>query len=587
MKKYIFTALIIPFFIVGQELDEAYLDSLPIDVKDDVLSTIDAKSELDKPIYRKASTMIDKKDDKNTNYSKVEDPEIDDKKNEIFGKNFFDVMQTSFMPTNEPNFDGQYILDYGDVLEIQLVGQEDDSYEIDIKRDGSINLPDIGKITLAGLTLSEASKLIKVKINNVYIGTEAYITLINIRDIQIVVTGNAYNPGIYTLNGNSNILFALSMAGGINEDGSYRSIDLVRNGKVIDNFDLYDVFINGKFTFKNRLRSGDSIVVNPQANIVTAISGVRRPGLYEMLPNESIDQLIAFANGLSQTADISKVRLHSFVNGKLETFIMDYDLLIKKKNRNNDSIVISENKFNTIEILGAVKYPGSYKISKGATLSSLLEIAGGYEDYAYPFGGFLNNIQTKEINKLAKDRIYKQFIQNIIESPQVNIEKDTLPLILHELKNTPDVGRIIAEFNLDIIKDNPKLDTILQDGDEILIPSVTQQVFVYGEVMQSGAVRYSANKSVSYYIENSGGLTKTAEEDNIFIVNPNGETQLTKITRSKLLGSLNNENLIYPGSIIFIPRTSDITNRTQLAAVWAPILSSFALSAASISSISK
>lgn len=587
MKKYIFTALIIPFFIVGQELDEAYLDSLPIDVKDDVLSTIDAKSELDKPIYRKASTMIDKKDDKNTNYSKVEDPEIDDKKNEIFGKNFFDVMQTSFMPTNEPNFDGQYILDYGDVLEIQLVGQEDDSYEIDIKRDGSINLPDIGKITLAGLTLSEASKLIKVKINNVYIGTEAYITLINIRDIQIVVTGNAYNPGIYTLNGNSNILFALSMAGGINEDGSYRSIDLVRNGKVIDNFDLYDVFINGKFTFKNRLRSGDSIVVNPQANIVTAISGVRRPGLYEMLPNESIDQLIAFANGLSQTADISKVRLHSFVNGKLETFIMDYDLLIKKKNQNNDSIVISENKFNTIEILGAVKYPGSYKISKGATLSSLLEIAGGYEDYAYPFGGFLNNIQTKEINKLAKDRIYKQFIQNIIESPQVNIEKDTLPLILHELKNTPDVGRIIAEFNLDIIKDNPKLDTILQDGDEILIPSVTQQVFVYGEVMQSGAVRYSANKSVSYYIENSGGLTKTAEEDNIFIVNPNGETQLTKITRSKLLGSLNNENLIYPGSIIFIPRTSDITNRTQLAAVWAPILSSFALSAASISSISK
>ena len=587
MKKYIFTALIIPFFIVGQELDEAYLDSLPIDVKDDVLSTIDAKSELDKPIYRKASTMIDKKDNKNTNYSKVEDPEIDDKKNEIFGKNFFDVMQTSFMPTNEPNFDGQYILDYGDVLEIQLVGQEDDSYEIDIKRDGSINLPDIGKITLAGLTLSEASKLIKVKINNVYIGTEAYITLINIRDIQIVVTGNAYNPGIYTLNGNSNILFALSMAGGINEDGSYRSIDLVRNGKVIDNFDLYDVFINGKFTFKNRLRSGDSIVVNPQANIVTAISGVRRPGLYEMLPNESIDQLIAFANGLSQTADISKVRLHSFVNGKLETFIMDYDLLIKKKNRNNDSIVISENKFNTIEILGAVKYPGSYKISKGATLSSLLEIAGGYEDYAYPFGGFLNNIQTKEINKLAKDRIYKQFIQNIIESPQVNIEKDTLPLILHELKNTPDVGRIIAEFNLDIIKDNPKLDTILQDGDEILIPSVTQQVFVYGEVMQSGAVRYSANKSVSYYIENSGGLTKTAEEDNIFIVNPNGETQLTKITRSKLLGSLNNENLIYPGSIIFIPRTSDITNRTQLAAVWAPILSSFALSAASISSISK
>jgi protein involved in polysaccharide export with SLBB domain len=83
---------------------------------------------------------------------------------------------------------------------------------------------------------------------------EAFITLVNIRDIQVLVTGNAYNPGIYTLNGNSNILSALSMAGGVNENGSYRKIDLIRNNEVIKSVDLYDIFIYGKSSFGERIK---------------------------------------------------------------------------------------------------------------------------------------------------------------------------------------------------------------------------------------------------------------------------------------------------------------------------------------------
>ena len=126
------------------------------------------------------------------------------------------------MPINEPNLDGSYILDFGDVLEIQLIGQNDSIEEYELKRDGTINIPDIGKVSLAGLSLNDASSLIKAKVDKAYIGTQAFITLKNIRDITVLISGNAFNPGIYTLNGNSNMLHAISMAGGVSDIGSYR-----------------------------------------------------------------------------------------------------------------------------------------------------------------------------------------------------------------------------------------------------------------------------------------------------------------------------------------------------------------------------
>ena len=120
------------------------------------------------------------------------------------------MMQSSFMPINEPNFDSTYVLDFGDTLEIQLIGQKNSIEQLAIKRDGSINIPEIGKIFVSGLSLESVNKLIKSKISSAYIGVEAFVTLVNVRDIQVLVTGNAYNPGIYTLNGNSNMLHALS-----------------------------------------------------------------------------------------------------------------------------------------------------------------------------------------------------------------------------------------------------------------------------------------------------------------------------------------------------------------------------------------
>lgn len=576
-KAIIFTFLFISSIIISQELDDEFLDSLPSSVRDDVLEKIEAQEDIDKPIYRRASTSIDKDED-----------ELDESlERRVFGAIFFDTIQSSYMPINEPNLDSSYTLDFGDVLEVQLVGQENITNKYTVQRDGSINLKDIGKLFISGQDLKEATNLIKSKINSAYIGTEAFVSLINIRDISVLISGNAYNPGIFTLNGNSNMLHALSMAGGINEFGSYRDIQLIRDGKIISTLDIYEALVYGKSNFSVRLRSGDSIVVKPAKKIVSIESGVLRPGLYELKEDENFSDLINYASGLSVYADTDNIILKRIENGDSKVIDIDYKNIDKYVVRKGDGLFIRQFKFNTVTIRGAVKNPGTYLLPLGTKLSELIQSAGGYEQSAYPFGGYLKNKNSIVINEDSKEKLYNKFLNNLITNSRVSgngQETDGLALVLEQLQDAPVTGRVIAEFDLDVIKANPITDTILEDQDEILIPNVTQQVYIQGEVSNPGAIRYSPGKDFQYYIDGSGGALDSADIETIFVVHPNGETEnLNKNTRLSFFSERNTELLIYPGSIIYVPRTSSLINSLEIASIWAPIISSVALSLTSLS----
>lgn len=570
MKKIILSSLLIlSVNIYSQELDQAYLNSLPEDIRADVEERIEAEEILEKPVYRRASTFIDKEEGTSSR----------------FGSNFFDVMQTSFMPINEPNLDPSYILDFGDVLEIQLIGQKNIINSYSIKRDGSINLPDIGKLILSGLSLSDASQLIKARVNNAYIGTEAYVSLKNIRDINVLVVGNAYNPGIYTLNGNSNMLHALSMAGGIDNLGSYRNINLVRSGKVIDTLDIYEVLVDGKYNFSNGLRSGDSIVVKPYSKLISIESGAMRTGIYELNDDESFKDLLRFANGFSKQNDYEQITIKRVSNGSNQELNLSLDELYSHNFIDNDSLYIRQFKLNNISILGAVKNPGKYTFTKDTTLSEAIISAGGYESSAYVFGGYLENSNALQINIGAKEKLYEAFITNLItNSSTIDYEKSGLESLILQLKNTKPTGRIIAEFDIDLIKNDSSLDTLLENGDRLIIPYKTQQVYIHGQIANPGAIRYSPGMDIDYYINKSGGTLESADLDNFFIIHPNGETENLN-TRSKLSFILadNNKKLIYPGSIIYIPQDTNFSNPLQVASIWAPIISSIALSLTSLS----
>ena len=574
MKKiFLYAFLIVSIGLYSQELDEAYLASLPESVRADVLDKIADREEKDTPVYRRPSSMIKK-------------PSIS---SDRFGAQIFDMMQTSFMPINEPNFDSSYVLDFGDTLEIQLVGQQNSIDELSIKRDGSINISEIGKVSVVGLTLESASNLIKNKITNAYIGIEAFVTLVNIRDIQVLITGNAYNPGIYTLNGNSNLLHALSMAGGVDDTGSYRKIDLIRNDEVIKTIDLYDIFIDGKSGFGDRLRSGDTILVRPSIKMVTLSGAVKRPAIYELKEGDNFSDLLKYGLGFADNADLQSLRVER-PTGELTTFIEITDL--KKINsievQSSDNLNIRAYERRTASILGAVRRPGTYTIAEGETLSSLIKKADGYKDNAYPFGGVLNNTKALELNNIAKEKLYTAFVQKLITKGDQLFASESLPFILDELKRSEVTGRVMAEFDLDVIESNPSLDTTLNNGDEIIVPIKAEQVYIFGEINQVGAVRYKPSENVNYYISSVGGLLESSDKSNIFVVHPNGEiNKLNNVNRPSLFNNRINDILIYPGSVIYVPRKIKSRDAAIIASIWAPIVSSTATSITALSVLNK
>ena len=569
MKKILLSALLIASTTAySQELDEAYLASLPESVRGDILDKMAEREVKDTPAYRRPSTMINKPAEGSSR----------------FGAQIFDMMQTSFMPINEPNFDSSYVLDFGDTLEIQLIGQKNSIDELSVKRDGSINIPEIGKIFVAGLSLEATNALIKNKISNAYIGIEAFVSLVNIRDIQVLITGNAYNPGIYTLNGNSNLLHALSMAGGIDEKGSYRQIDLIRDNNVISSIDLYDIFIHGKSGFGQRLRSGDSILIRPVDNLVSISGAVKRPGTFELKPGETFLEAFNYANGFSPEADKDTLRIER-LDGEDNRFIKvsDVNSLSSIKIAPGDGLNIRAYERKSVTITGAVNTPGTYIISRGETLLSLLEKAEGYKDDAYPFAGILNNKKTLSVNQEAVDKLYTAFVQKLITKGDALFASESLPFILAELKKSTITGRVTAEFDIDVIKASPLLDTTLDDGDEIIIPTSTQQVYIYGEVNNPGAMRYKSGQSVNEYLINSGGQLESADRENIFVIHPNGEINRISNARLSFLNNRSNDILIYPGSVIYIPRKVFTRDPAMIASIWAPIVSALALSLTSLS----
>ena len=587
----------------AQELDPEFLESLPEDIRKNIQEknqrTIDGTAEQYRPFiysskFSKVETFLKLKDRLEADLLQLErrissDNEIDISEDlKVYGSNFFNTFQTSFMPINEPNPDSGYMLDVGDVLQVQLVGSNADTEDLSINSDGSISLSDIGKIFIAGLSLNDASQLIKSKVNAALIGNEAFINLTEIRDVNILVTGNAENPGIYTLTGNSNILHALSAAGGISEFGSLREINLVRDDIIIETLDVYDLLIEGQYNLKKRLRSGDVVFIEARKNIITIDGAINRPAKYEALDDQKLISIIEYANGINRIADLKNISLERLVDGLLETIPVPNDSYFEAINvQDGDSIYIREYPYRQAKISGAVLKPGLYTMAAGQTISDLIEKAGGYTESAYQFGAIYLNEDAKKVNELSKEILYQEFLDNIISSSQQNIggNFDLTPIVklTEKLNNTDSNGRVV----IDLFNDSTIGLYSIKEGDELFVPERNNVVYVYGEISTEGAVMYSDNQDVEYFVEKSGGYKKFADNESIYILHPNGESQLYRSKRSIFERSPKSEIKLYPGSIIFVPKALDESTPRRLAAqAYVSILGNLGIALASLSAIS-
>ncbi len=601
-KLAILSFILISVSLSAQEIDQEFLDSLPDDVREDLETRNQTRVDQTNETYRpymyssklsQAEELLSLKDRLERDLLDLE-RRLDTGENltineelKLYGADFFNTFQTSFMPINEPNPDSGYMLDVGDVLQIQLVGQNDYIEDLLINSDGSINLPDIGKIIVAGLSLNDTSKLIKSKVSSAFIATEAFITLSEIRDVNILVTGNAKNPGIYTLTGNSNILHAISAAGGISEFGSLREINLLRDNIIIETLDVYDLLIKGQYNLKKRLRSGDVIFVEARKNIVTIDGAINRPAMYEALDNQKLISIIEYANGINPKADLANISLERLVDGSLKTISVPNDSYFEAINvLDSDFIYIREHPFRKSKISGAVMKPGTYTMAAGETINDLIQKAGGYTDNAYEFGAIYLNEDAKSINAKSKEILYQKFLDNILTVSEQNISLnfDMTPLVslIRELKNTEVNGRVVINLLDDSSMDLYKI----KEGDELFVPERNNVVYVYGETSTEGAVMFSENQDVEYFIEKSGGYKRFADDESIYVLHPNGESQLYKSKRNIFESSPKDEIKIYPGSIIFVPRALDESTPRRLAAqAYVSILGNLGIALASLSAI--
>jgi protein involved in polysaccharide export with SLBB domain len=348
---------------------------------------------------------------------------------------------------------------------------------------------------------------------------------------------------------------------------------------------LYDIFIQGKSGFGQRLRSGDSILIKPTNDLITISGAVKRPGVYELTSDENFSDLFAYGNGFSVSANIDTLRVERLNKEEVEFInIADVKSLSSIKPVSGDSLNVRSYERKKVSISGAVNTPGTYVISRGETLSSLIEKAEGYKDDAYPFGGILNNKRSASINAEAADKLYTSFVQKLISKGDALFASESLPFILEELKKSTISGRVMAEFDIDVINASPELDTNLEDGDSVIIPTTTQQVYIFGEVNNPGAIRYKPGQGIQEYLVSSGGLLESADNTNIFVVHPNGElNRLKNTSRLSFLNKRGDNISIYPGSVIYIPREVLSRDPALVASIWAPIVSALALSLTSLS----
>jgi polysaccharide export outer membrane protein len=500
-----------------------------------------------------------------------------------FGDEFFNSYQSSFSPINAPRIISDYILDVGDSFNLQIVGSQNKTHILEVNYDGAISIPGIGNLRLAGLRFDDALKAIENFVSERSLGSSVYLTLEKIRDMNILIIGHANNPGMYTLPGGSSILSLLSAAGGIDNNGSFRSIEHRRNNNLITKYDLYDVLINGNMTLKNSLRSGDVLVIQPAEKMVSISGGVNKPAIYELKGDEGINDLVRFSRGYIDKYT-SKILINRY-DGSTETVQNNSTTNLN----NGDNIFVpkffpASKKIHEVRISGAVNKPGTFSINSGDTLSDVIKLANGYSDNAYPMGGKLLRKDVAKLQQDLFDKSYNDIISHIASSgsEQGNglLQASNLEYLLNELRNIKPEGRVAAEFDLYKIEKDPYLDTVLSDGDEIIVPYFSSDITIYGAVNNPTSVNFGHDLSVDDYISIAGGYNDFALKSQTIIILPNG-----RAFRNDSAIFFKEKSELYPGSIIYVPREIGKIQGIAYAATFAPIISSLALSIASLNSL--
>jgi len=436
-----------------------------------------AKKDGDKPSAEKLDNSSDTLDTEKYK-EKPPKPLIDPL---IFGSELYTTVSPSFEPNMKLATPLNYVLGPDDQILVNVYGVQQYEGDLLVSAEGFITVPNVGQIKVAGLTIEAATQKIKTVMGNtVYAylksgGSKLSVTLSKIRSIKVLIIG-ANRPGTFTLSSLSTVFNALYIAGGPTAFGSFREIELVRNNRVERKIDLYRLLLHGDQSDNIGLKDNDVIRIPAYKKRVELQGQVKRPGYFEVLPNESFASILDFASGFTDTAYRASVKV--FQRSEKERKVQDLEATAYPtyQPQSGDVFVASKilNRFeNRVRITGAVFRPDVYQLTPGLRVADLIRRADGLKEDAFTGRGQIIRLQE-------------------------------------------DLTRSILSFDIKkALAGEMTNNSLLQREDEVLVSSVLDlrdsfKVTIQGEVRMPGQYEYVENLSLKDLILQAGGFTDAA-----------------------------------------------------------------------------
>ncbi|MDQ2640732.1 MAG: SLBB domain-containing protein [Pseudomonadota bacterium] len=294
-----------------------------------------------------------------------------------YGYDLFDNAPSTFAPVTDVPVPADYVVGPGDELRIQLYGSQNRTQTLTVTREGLINFPELGPIRVGGLTFSAAARTIESRVAQQMIGVQVSVSVGDTRAIRVLVSGMAKRPGSYSVDGLATMITALYASGGVDEIGSLRDIQLIRQGQVVRRFDLYDLLIHGDTSDDAKLLPGDVIFIPPVGPTVSVDGEVKRPAIYELRGEATVTQLVSIAGGLTPEADRTRVSLTTIAAGGRT--VVDVDLAQPNAGgraiANGDVLRVARLRpqiDSGVEVEGFVYRPGPVSWREGLRLSQVI-----------------------------------------------------------------------------------------------------------------------------------------------------------------------------------------------------------------------
>lgn len=431
---------------------------------------------------------------------------------ERYGVSLFERDVSTFAPTDDALVPDEYRLGVGDQLIVQLFGKENATYTLGVGRDGSVNFPKLGAITVTGLTFEDARALIDTRVSQQLIGVEAAVTLGRLRAIGVFMAGEVRVPGAYSVSALTTVTQALFQAGGVTDIGSLRNIQVRRGGKIVTIFDVYDLLMRGDPSGDIRLQSGDVLFVPTIDSVVEIRGEVRRPMAYELVGGETVADLINMAGGFTKAAfaDLA-VLIRTSLEGGLPT--AESVNLLKSKTtslslRDGDILQVpstGDTLANGVSVEGAVYRPGSFGWKSGMRVSDLISNA---ERDLLPIADLTYSLIVRVKNELLDIEVMQfSLIESLLEpgsdkDPLLNVRDQILVFAVPDLEEIAESEFARQALLAPVLQ---KLRIQAREGEPTLAATIA------GAVKAPGQYPILKDYAVNDIVKAAGGLLESAD----------------------------------------------------------------------------